>query len=99
MTQNTKAFDHWIRTDFVAINTQLETLYFEHHSDRAQVEGIGDDLKQQLLNDGRTLLASLLAEGNTDEGFDAGFDLLGNIGFYMAACRRHELTEPSRETK
>jgi hypothetical protein len=40
-----------------------------------------------------------LAEGNTEEGFDAGYGLLGNVGFYMAACRRHELTEPSREDR
>jgi len=40
----------------------------------------------------------LLAEGNTDEGFDQAFDLLGNVGLYMAACRRHDITEPSRET-
>ncbi len=36
-------------------------------------------------------------EGNTDEGFEAAYDLLGNVGLYMAACRRHEITEPSRE--
>lgn len=36
---------------------------------------------------------------NTDEGFEAAFDLLGNVGMYMAACRRHEITEPSRETR
>jgi hypothetical protein len=40
----------------------------------------------------------LLAEGNTDQGFDRAFDLLGNVGLFMAACRRHEITEPSRET-
>ena len=32
-----------------------------------------------------------------DEGFDNA-DLLGNVGLYMAACRRHEITEPSRKT-
>ena len=45
------------------------------------------------------MIAGLLTEGNTDEGFDSGFELLGNVGFYMAACRRHEITEPSRETR
>ena len=99
MTQNARMFDHWIRNDFIEINTRLETLYFNNEVDRAQVAGIGDDLKQTLLQDGKDRLITLLNEGNTDEGFDAGFDLLGNIGFYMAACRRHELTEPSRETK
>jgi hypothetical protein len=39
----------------------------------------------------------LLREGNTDEGFEAAFDLLGNLGMYMAACRRHGLTDPVRE--
>ena len=32
-------------------------------------------------------------------GFDSGFELLGDVGFYMAACRRHDITEPSRETR
>ncbi|MGS0693213.1 PrnB family protein [Shewanella sp. 0m-4] len=97
MTQNTQAFDHWIRTRFVELNSELESLYAEQ-SDRANVEGVGEHLKLQLESEGRQLIASLLAEGNTDEGFDHAFDLLGNVGLYMAACRRHEITEPSRET-
>lgn len=97
MTQNTQAFDHWIRTRFVKLNNELERLYCQQN-DRANVEGVGDDLKAQLASEGRELIISLLAEGNTDEGFDQAFDLLGNVGLYMAACRRHEITEPSRET-
>lgn len=98
MTTNTDNFDHWIRGDFVRLNTQLEELYFA--SDNPQeVEGVGEDIKTQLVEDGKAFIVELLKEGNTDEGFDAGFDLLGNVGFYMAACRRHEITEPSRETK
>ncbi len=98
MTANTDAFDHWIRGDFVTLNTELEELYFasEHPEN---VEGIGDELKNRLVEDGKAYIVELLAEGNTDEGFDAGFDVLGNVGLYMAACRRHEITEPSRETK
>lgn len=97
MTRNTQAFDHWIRTRFVELNSQLEVLYAQQQ-DRANVVGIGDELKLQLEHEGRELIVSLLAEGNTDEGFDHAFDLLGNVGLYMAACRRHEITEPSRET-
>ena len=41
----------------------------------------------------------LLVEGNTDEGFDSGFELLGNVGFYMAACRRHGLTDPETDSR
>ena len=95
---NTEKFDRWIRGDFVVLNTELEELYFA--TDNPQnVDGIGDNIKQQLVEDGKAFIVELLKEGNTDEGFDAGFDLLGNVGFYMAACRRHEITEPSRETK
>ncbi|WP_241505929.1 PrnB family protein [Parahaliea mediterranea] len=98
MTANAAAFDQWIRGAFRDINSELEALYFAQHN-RANVAGVGDALKQQLLAEGREHIVALLAEGNTDEGFDANFDLLGNVGFYMAACRRHELTEPSRETR
>tara|TARA_R110001592_G_scaffold363396_2_gene687656 strand:- start:72840 stop:74015 length:1176 start_codon:yes stop_codon:yes gene_type:complete len=98
MTTNTDNFDHWIRGDFVRLNTQLEELYFASDNPE-EVEGVGEDIKTQLVEDGKAFIVELLKEGNTDEGFDAGFDLLGNVGFYMAACRRHEITEPSRETK
>ncbi|MEZ9594251.1 monodechloroaminopyrrolnitrin synthase PrnB family protein [Shewanella sp. 10N.261.52.F9] len=97
MTHNTQAFDHWIRTRFVELNSELESLYAKQ-DDRANVEGIGEHLKVQLETEGSELISCLLLEGNTDEGFDHAFDLLGNVGLYMAACRRHEITEPSRET-
>ena len=98
MTSNTEAFDQWIRNEFKEMNTALEELYFAR-DDRNNVEGVGDDLKARLLDEGRTYITALLEEGNTDEGFDSQFDLLGNVGFYMAACRRHELTNPARERK
>ncbi|QSX29902.1 PrnB family protein [Shewanella cyperi] len=97
MTLNVEAFDDWLRTRFVELNNSLEALYWLQ-DDRANVEGVGEEYKQALESEGRTLILALLDEGNTDEGFDAAFDLLGNVGLYMAACRRHEITEPSRET-
>lgn len=93
-----QAFDLWIRTDFKALNTELEHLYLEANAGDA-ISGIGDDIKLKLVNEGKAYITELLSEGNTDEGFDSGFDLLGNVGFYMAACRRHDITEPSRETR
>ncbi|WP_282167525.1 PrnB family protein [Shewanella japonica] len=96
-TRHTQAFDEWIRHRFVALNDQLEQAYFEQ-ADKNNVEGIGDDIKQVLLTQGNDLISHLLEEGNTDQGFDSAFDLLGNVGLFMAACRRHEITEPSRET-
>jgi len=98
VTPNSQAFDEWIRSRFVELNTALEEIYFSS-DDPGSVVGKGDALKQQLEAEGRGFIEALLAEGNTDEGFDAGYDLLGNVGFYMAACRRHELTEPSREER
>lgn len=96
MTENTLTFDAWLRSEFVTINNELEALYWQQ-DDKANVVGIGEQLKQQLTQQGNELIGALVSEGNTDEGFDAAFDLLGNVGLYMAACRRHEITEPSRE--
>lgn len=97
MISNTESFDRWIRTNFVELNSELEHLYFLQE-DKANVIDVGDKVKQQLKAEGRELILNLLDEGSTDEGFDKAFDLLGNVGLYMAACRRHEITEPTRET-
>jgi hypothetical protein len=96
MTDNVEAFDTWIRGSFADMNTELEQMYFAQ-DDKAAIEGTGDPVKVQILEQGRTLISALLKEGNTDQGFEKGFNLLGNVGLYMAACRRHEMTEPSRE--
>ena len=96
MTQKASALDQWIRTDFRQINTELEELYFDNPD---LTESSGQEIKKRLVDEGRDLIAALLNEGNTDEGFDSGFELLGDVGFYMAACRRHDITEPSREKK
>ncbi len=95
-TPRVAAFDRWIRSRFVDLNTQLEDLYAAQEN-RSQVDGVGNDLKATLRDEGRDLIVPLIEEGNTDEGFDRAFELLGNVGYYMAACRRHEITEPSRE--
>jgi len=96
VTAKSRAFDQWIRTRFCDLNTELEHLYWQQN-DKANVDDIGGELKQQLEYEGRSLILPLLNEGNTNNGFDNAFDLLGNVGLYMAACRRHEITEPSRE--
>jgi len=98
MTAKVQALDDWIRSDFRAMNTALEHEY-SRTSERESTIGIGDNIKSELVAEGTSLIADLLLEGNTDQGFDSGFELLGNVGFYMAACRRHEITEPSREKR
>ena len=44
-------------------------------------------------------MVGLLAEGNTGEGFDSAFGVLGTVGMYLGALRRHELTNPAREER
>ena len=98
MSQAADAFDRWIRADFVEMNTALEELYFAQE-DRARVEGVGDEIKNDLVGEGRALVAPLVEEGNTEQRFDAAFDVLGNLGIFLGALRRHELTNPDRETE
>jgi hypothetical protein len=98
MSQHAAAFDHWIRTGFVEMNTDLENRYFAQE-DRAQVEGVGDGVKAQLRDEGRRFVVALLKEGNTGDGFESAFGVLGSVGLYLGALRRHELTNPAREER
>jgi hypothetical protein len=98
MTTEAEAFDHWIRTSFVQMNTELENTYFAQ-ADRAQVVGIGEPIKAALRDEGHVHIAALLAEGNTGDGFDIAFGVLGSVGMYLGALRRHELTNPAREER
>src|SRR2546423_2670337 len=98
MSNNADAFDCWIRSAFVELNTELENLYFSQE-DRAQVLGCGELLKATLRDEGHIHVVALLAEGNTGDGFDSAFGVLGNVGMYLGALRRHELTNPLREER
>lgn len=98
MTKNAASFDHWMRTSFVEMNTALENLYFERE-DRAEVEGVGDAIKAELRDAGHAYVVELLKEGNTGDGFESAFGVLGSVGMYMGALRRHELTNPAREQR
>jgi hypothetical protein len=98
MSGRAEAFERWIRTSFIQMNTELENLYFAQPN-RAQVIGCGDPIKAALRDEGHTYVVALLAEGNTAEGFDSAFGVLGNVGLYLGALRRHELTNPVREDR
>ena len=98
ISQRAEAFDRWIRTSFVQMNTELEEIYFAQE-DRSRVEGVGDALKRELCEEGRAHVVALLEEGNTGDGFDSAFGVLGSVGLYLGALRRHELTNPAREER
>ena len=91
-------FDRWIRGPFVALNSELEASYFAQE-DRGAVDGVGDALKTRLREEGHVHVVRLWQEGNTGDGFASAFGVLGNVGMYLAALRRHELTNPARETR
>ena len=63
ISANTEAFDRWIRSSFVEMNTELENLYFAQ-PDRASVLGIGDRIKHLLRDEGHVHVVTLRAEGN-----------------------------------
>lgn len=92
------AFDDWIRNRFPELNTALEELYFAQ-ADRADTRLAGAGIKQELRESGSAHVRRLLAEGNTDQGFDRGFDVLGNVGLFMAACERHGITQHADEAQ
>jgi Monodechloroaminopyrrolnitrin synthase PrnB len=98
MSNNADAFEHWIRTSFVQMNTELEELYFAQE-DRTRVMGVGEGIKHALRDEGHAHVTALRAEGNTGEGFESAFGVLGNVGMYLGALRRHELTNPAREER
>lgn len=98
MSANAAKLDRWIRSSFVEMNTELEERYFAEE-DRSRALGIGDRIKLQLRDEGGAYVAALLEEGNTGDGFTSAFNVLGNVGMYLAALRRHELTNPAREER
>lgn len=98
MITNADAFDRWIRTSFVKLNSELEEIYFAQ-PDRSRVIGVGDAIKLQLRDEGHEHVVALLREGNTGDGFNSAFGVLGNVGLYLGALRRHELTNPEREER
>lgn len=98
MSSRADRFSAWIRGPFVEMNTALEELYFAL-PDRLNVESVGGDIKGQMRDEGRAFVVGLLEEGNTGDGFDSGFGVLGDVGLYLAALRRHELTNPAREER
>lgn len=98
MSSKAETFDRWIRTSFVQMNTELENAYFAQ-ANRARVIGVGDPIKAALRDEGHVHIVALLAEGNTGDGFDIAFGVLGSVGMYLGALRRHELTNPMREER
>ncbi len=94
MSSSIQALDKWVRTQFLQINTELEEHYFTQHALLVDDE-FSLSRKQTLLEQGKALISTIL--DNADDipsTYEDRFYLLGNVGMYMAACRRHQIDAP-----
>jgi hypothetical protein len=91
------ALDAWLRTDFIRINTTLEEEYFARRVDVICGRADLDALKMELLAGGAPLMERLAAMPVRPENPRAAYRLLGLIGHYLAACRRHEARLSERD--
>ncbi|GAB1510208.1 monodechloroaminopyrrolnitrin synthase PrnB family protein [Actinophytocola sp. KF-1] len=80
--------NHWLATDFADTNTHLEQAYFAARAEIVYDDTDLDQRKRVLRDDGATLVTRI-----GDVGGDP-YDLLGAVGLYLAACRRHEVEAP-----
>jgi hypothetical protein len=109
MTAAVHRFDTWIRGRFRELNTELEELYVAGQCGGA-IRDVGRAQKAALFREGQAHIAQLSAESigrraesaapcalfaSDDDEHDGHYDLLGSLGFYLAARARHALDEAS----
>jgi hypothetical protein len=80
----------WLDTDFADVNTELEEAYFAQRAEIVYEVAELDQRKHALRDEGATLIGRLA----TDTSTDVSYELLGTVGIYLAACRRHEIDAP-----
>lgn len=71
-----EAFHRWIRGGFRQLNTGLEGVCFARKQ-RHAVQGVGDDLKPELVEQGRTRIADILNERGVCQDDEQSYNLLG----------------------
>ena len=89
MTDPIDALDAWLRGDFICINTALDEEYFKQRADVIHGRADLDAMKLELLRGGAPLM-NALADQPLPADPDASYRLLGLVGYYLAACQRHE---------
>ncbi|MFC9603952.1 monodechloroaminopyrrolnitrin synthase PrnB family protein [Streptomyces niveus] len=88
-------FDRWIRNDFVALNTRLEEAYFAAGAQILHGRPELETVKARIVGEGAELIARTTRSDSmpppipTDD--DERYELLGSVGLYLGACRRHEI--------
>jgi hypothetical protein len=91
-------FDRWLRGEFVELNTELDEAYFAARSQVLVDDPVLDKVKQTLLLDGAKLVDRIAEDGRLPEPVGERYQLLGSVGFYLGACRRHEVSAPETFT-
>jgi hypothetical protein len=81
--------DLWLRTDFQALNTDLEEAYFAAGTEFLD-DPVLDPAKRRLVVEGSARAGAI--EGLPADP-DARYELLGMVGYVMGACRRHEVED------
>ena len=89
--------DQWLRGEFVRINTALEEIYFAARIDVIWGRADVDALKRELLKQGGPLMERIAAMTSLPDHPHASYRLLGLVGHYLAACRRHEASLSDHE--
>jgi hypothetical protein len=77
----------WLDTDFVDLNTGLEEAYYAARAEIVYGVTDLDQHKHTLRDDGAALVTRLATA-------TPSYELLGAVGLYLAACRRHEIDAP-----
>ncbi|MEU6881012.1 monodechloroaminopyrrolnitrin synthase PrnB family protein [Streptomyces sp. NPDC046712] len=87
-------FDRWVRTDFVELNTRLEEAYFAAGKQIERGVAELEALKERLALEGAELVRRAGPADAAPRDLDARYELLGSVGLYLGACRRHEVEGP-----
>jgi hypothetical protein len=94
-TRATSDLDRWIRGEFTELNTKLEELYFAEKAIILHGRADVADLVRTLVRDGGSLIAKVAERRELPPDPGGRYELLGLVGFYLGACRRHE-AEPDQ---
>lgn len=84
-------FDRWLDDEFVELNTSLEEAYFAARVEVVRGDPDLDARKEAILFDGAKLAAAVLDGGDLPDDPVARYQLLGSVGGYLGACRRHQI--------